>query len=101
VTNFPTSVDTFTNPDKTDQINSTGVPHSQQHTNLNDAVLAIENFLIGGVGPSGAEVRLLVVSGVLQLQLKDQSGGGTPWHRVYLESVDGLWTFVIDQTGQA
>lgn len=101
MTTFPTTVDTFTNPTKTDQINSTGVPHSEQHTNLNDAVGAIEAFLIGGVGPASARVRLKIVAGILEIHWNDMSGGGTPWHNVYMESVDGQWTLTIDQTGQA
>ena len=39
-TNYPTSLDTFVNPTSNDSLNSPS--HSQQHTNLNDAVLALE-----------------------------------------------------------
>lgn len=41
-TNFPTGLDTFTNPTATDTLNSVTVPHATQHDNLNDAVLALE-----------------------------------------------------------
>jgi len=43
-TNFPTSVDTFTNPVSNDSLNSPS--HSTQHANANDAIEAIENAII-------------------------------------------------------
>ena len=49
-TNYPASLDTFTNPTSTDALDSVSVPHAGQHDNLNDAVLAIETEL--GVAPS-------------------------------------------------
>ena len=39
-TNFPSSLDTFTNPTATDTLDSP--PHDQQHANINDAVEALE-----------------------------------------------------------
>lgn len=39
-TNFPNSLDTLTNPNSTDALSNPS--HSQQHTNLNDAVEAIQ-----------------------------------------------------------
>lgn len=39
-TNFPNSLDTLTNPNSTDTLSNPS--HSQQHTNLNDAVEAIQ-----------------------------------------------------------
>jgi hypothetical protein len=41
-TTFPTALDNFTNPASTDILGSTTVPHSTQHSNLNDAVEALE-----------------------------------------------------------
>jgi len=49
-TNFPASVDTLTNPVSNDSLNSPS--HSAQHTNANDAIEAIETYLLGG-GASG------------------------------------------------
>ena len=40
--NFPTSLDAFTNPTASDATNSATVPHATQHSNLNDAVEALE-----------------------------------------------------------
>ncbi len=41
-TNFPTTLDNFTNPTSSDAMNSVTVPHAAQHANLNDAVEALE-----------------------------------------------------------
>jgi hypothetical protein len=50
-TSYPGALDSFTNPTSTDALNSSTVPHATQHTNLNDAVLAIETEL--GTTPKG------------------------------------------------
>jgi hypothetical protein len=43
-TNFPTSVDNFTNPTANDSLN---IPsHSLQHANANDAIEAVEDYLL-------------------------------------------------------
>ena len=39
---FPTSLDAFTNPSSTDAMDSVSVPHATQHSDLNDAVEALE-----------------------------------------------------------
>ncbi len=41
-TQFPTALDDFTNPSGTDALGSSAVLHSTQHSNLNDAVEALE-----------------------------------------------------------
>ena len=46
-TNFPTSVDVLTNPVSNDSLNSPS--HSAQHANANDAIEAVETFLLTGV----------------------------------------------------
>lgn len=40
--NFPTSLDSLTNPVSTDLLNAVTVPHATQHANLNDIVEALE-----------------------------------------------------------
>lgn len=50
-TNYPSGLDTFTNPTAADTLDSATVPHATQHTNLNDSVVAIENEL--GTLPKG------------------------------------------------
>ena len=47
-TNFPTSVDNFTNPTANDSLNLPS--HSTQHANANDAIEAIESFILGTTG---------------------------------------------------
>lgn len=46
-TNFPTSVDNFTNPTANDSLNLPS--HSTQHANANDAIEAIEGVLVPAV----------------------------------------------------
>jgi len=41
-TNFPTSLDSITNPTASDKLNSGTVPHASQHATVNDAVEALE-----------------------------------------------------------
>lgn len=43
-TNFPTSVDNFTNPTANDSLNLPS--HSTQHANANDAIEAVESYLL-------------------------------------------------------
>jgi hypothetical protein len=96
LTNFPTSVDAPTNPTEFQRTNETGIKLHELITNLNDAVVAIENYLLNGaVGTGTARLK----DGFLWL--KDTSGGGTPWHKIYLELDGSDWVPVIDQVGQA
>lgn len=50
--NFPSSLDTFTNPSSTDALDSVSVPHATQHSDLNDAVEALQ----AKVGADGSAV---------------------------------------------
>ena len=40
--NFPSSLDSFTNPSSSDAMDSVSVPHATQHSDLNDAVEALQ-----------------------------------------------------------
>jgi hypothetical protein len=40
--NFPTGLDTLTNPQSTDKLDSVTVPHHEQHSNANDAIEALQ-----------------------------------------------------------
>lgn len=55
-TSYPGTLDNFVNPTATDKLNSATVPHHQQHTDLNDAVEAIETVL--GLSPAGAHLTV-------------------------------------------
>ena len=50
-TDFPNGVDAFFNPTATTALNSASAPHAQQHTDLNDAVNAVESFLLRNLDP--------------------------------------------------
>jgi hypothetical protein len=50
-TNFPTGVDNFTNPTANDSLNLPS--HSTQHANANDAIEAVEAYLLTGNGRAG------------------------------------------------
>jgi hypothetical protein len=55
-TQYPASLDNFVNPTATDRLNSVTVPHHQQHTDLNDAVEAIQTVL--GLSPAGSHLTV-------------------------------------------
>jgi hypothetical protein len=70
--NYPSSLDTFTNPTSSDSLNSPS--HSDQHANANDAIEALEAKLGIGASPAGSAVAgsVLVAS----------SGGTSTWTTV-------------------
>lgn len=53
---YPGSLDNFTNPTATDMLSSVTVPHHKQHTDLNDAVEAIETII--GLNPAGTHLTV-------------------------------------------
>lgn len=55
-TQYPASLDNFVNPTASDKLNSITVPHHQQHTDLNDAVEAIQTVL--GLSPAGSHLTV-------------------------------------------
>ena len=55
-TQYPTSLDNFTNPTASDRLNSVTVPHHQQHADLNDAVESIQTVL--GLSPAGSHLTV-------------------------------------------
>lgn len=52
-TNFPSSLDSFTNPSAADALDSVSVPHADQHANINDAMEAVQAKLGTGSGTIG------------------------------------------------
>lgn len=81
-TNFPGGYDTFVNPTAsppgTDKLSTIAVKHSSQHTNLNDAVTAIEHaFGLSGT-TSGVHYSLNQLSGqvtTINATISGSSGG--------------------------
>lgn len=67
--NYPTSLDNFTNPTSNDSLNSPS--HSLQHANINDAVEAIEAKLGIGASPAGSATSGHVLTA--------GTGGTTTW----------------------
>jgi len=55
-TQYPVGLDNFINPTSSDTLNSNTVPHAQQHSNLNDAVEAIQTVL--GISPAGSHLTI-------------------------------------------
>lgn len=82
---YPNSYDNFVNPTATDTLNSSTVPHAQQHANLNDAVEAIENEL--GLNPSGSYQTVEARIFEAERQIADQS------------VLNGLTDVTINQVG--
>lgn len=55
-TNYPNSLDFLINPTASDNLNSTTVPHADQHANLNDAMEAVQTVL--GINPAGSHLTV-------------------------------------------
>jgi hypothetical protein len=55
-TNYPNQLDVLINPSATDKLNSVTVPHHEQHSNLNDAVEALQTTL--GLSPAGSHLTV-------------------------------------------
>lgn len=68
-TSYPGGLDNFTNPTSTDSLDSVTVPHASQHTNINDAVEAIETAL-------GANLANVVVPARTISTTAPLAGGG-------------------------
>lgn len=69
-TSYPASLDNFINPTASDTLNSATVPHAKQHTDINDAVEAIQTVL--GINPAGPHLtvkdRLISAENAIQTQ---------------------------------
>ena len=72
---YPTGLDNFTNPSATDNLGSSTVPHATQHSNLNDAVEALEAKVgvDNSAEPTSIEYRLSTIEdlGIGQTGWKD------------------------------
>lgn len=53
---YPAALDTFTNPTSSDRLDSVTVPHHQQHSDLNDAVEALQTVI--GLNPAGSHLTV-------------------------------------------
>lgn len=97
-TNFPASVDTYTNPAPTDTLDSLAVPHASQHDNLNDAMTAVQTYALANGLLTGSGVPAGGTGVNTNLYLDTASGiiyrktAGT-WAAIYTPSAaaDGTW----------
>jgi hypothetical protein len=55
-TQYPASLDNFVNPSSTDSLDSVTVPHHKQHTDINDAVEALQTVI--GLNPAGSHLTV-------------------------------------------
>lgn len=55
-TQYPASLDNFVNPTSADRLDSVVVPHHQQHTDINDAVEALQTVI--GLNPAGSHLTV-------------------------------------------
>ena len=55
-TQYPASLDNFVNPTSTDRLDSVTTPHHQQHTDINDAVEALQTVI--GLNPAGSHLTV-------------------------------------------
>jgi hypothetical protein len=87
-TNFPTGVDNFTNPTANDSLNLPS--HSTQHANANDAIEAVEDYLLNGAGKSGLVFikTVTVGSGVSTVSVSDVFSSTYDNYRVVIGGVD-------------
>ena len=72
--NFPSSLDTFTNPSSSDAMDSVSVPHATQHSDLNDAVEALQ----AKVGADSSAVTSSLDYKVAQLEAQGNYTDYTP-----------------------
>lgn len=73
-TNFPTGLDSYNNPTGTDVLDDVTVLHSAQHSNVNDAVEAVETKI--GIDFSSTVNSLdFVTKLILMTYMQHQSGG--------------------------
>lgn len=96
-TQFPTALDTLTNPGENDTLDSATVPHADQHANANDAIEALQAKV--GVNNSAVPTSLDYRVGVLEAGKEDAGtaaaaisahAGGTGVHSI--AGITGLQT---------
>ena len=83
--NFPTSLDTLTNPTKFDTLDSVDVPHAEQHADVNDAVEALEAKvgIDGSADTDSIDYKLNLIFGLVGSGTAKFVGGD-----LYIQCVD-------------
>ena len=89
--NFPSSLDNFTNPTADDSLNSPTVPHADQHSDLNDAVEALQ----AKVGADSSAVATSHDYKIAQLEAQGVATAFTPsWTNFTLGNGTEEWYYV-------
>lgn len=73
-TSYPTGLDSLTNPTASDDLDTVGVVHHEQHTNANDAIEAIQAEL--GTEPSGASATVKARLDTLDTTVSGKAASG-------------------------
>lgn len=73
-TNFPTALDSFTNPTAANHLDDVPVLHSTQHANTNDSILALETKL--GINFSVVANSLDFITKMLLMTTTQHQNGG-------------------------
>ena len=90
--NFPSSLDSFTNPSSTDAMDSVSVPHATQHSNLNDAVEALQ----AKVGADSSGVVSSHDYKIAQLEALGEWTSFTPsWNNVTIGNATESWYYAV------
>lgn len=84
---YPAAIDNFNNPTAVDNLSDAPVLHHSQHTNVNDAVKAIEQEL--GITPKGAELSVADRLTAIELDLAQKLDDST-YHAAFgVATLDG------------
>ena len=96
---YPGALDSFTNPTSTDNLNTTGVLHDVQHSDVNDAVVAVETEL--GVDPKGTFATVVARLDATPIKLA-QVVVGTATATIDFPSIPaGYETLTLDVMGRS
>lgn len=89
-TNFPSNLDNFTNPTPADHLNTPAVLHSDEHSNANDAIEALE----AKVGIDSSAVPTTLDYRVRQLETVSGTSQIVAWNEGVLVGTGSIFNFV-------
>jgi len=84
---YPGAIDNFTDPTAVDSLSTPAVLHTTQHTNVNDAVNAIETEL--GVNPKGSDLSVADRLAAIDLELNAKLDSGAYHQPFGVATLDG------------
>jgi hypothetical protein len=100
-TNYPTSIDSFTNPTSGDTLDSPS--HAAQHANINDAMVAVQTRLGTGADPVGTWGTFTTVGAGCTISSQacryaQVNGVVRASYRVDVSAISGTVTFTLPVT---